>query len=60
MRFLLDNVDNDDMERTPPQTEDSRERGFVRSVEITDLGRSQELDTEAAGDIADEGPGRRG
>ena len=60
MRFPLDNVDNDDMERTPPQTEDSRERGFVRYVEIEDLGRSQELDNEAAGDIADEGTGRRG
>jgi hypothetical protein len=60
MRFLLDNVDNDDMEQTPSQTEDSRERGFVRHTEIADLGRSQELDNEAAGDIADEGPGRRG
>ena len=60
MRFPLDNVDNDDMERTPPQTEDSRERGFVRYVEIENLGRSQELDNESAGDIADEGAGRRG
>ena len=60
MRFPLDIVDNDDMERTPPQTEDSRERGFVRTLDIADLGRSQELDNEDAGDIADEGPGRRG
>lgn len=60
MRFLLDNVDNDDMERTPPQTEDSEERGFVRNLDIADLGRSEELDNEDAGDIADEGPGRRG
>ena len=60
MRFLFDIVDNDDMEPTPPQTEDSRERGFVRETEIVDLGRSQELENEAAGDIADEGPGRRG
>ena len=60
MRFLLDNVDNDDMEQTPAQTEDSRERGFVRHVEIVVLGRSQELDYEEAGDIADEGAGRRG
>ena len=58
MRFLLDN--SDDMEPTPPQTEDSRERGFVRELEIADLGRSEELDNEDAGDIADEGPGRRG
>ena len=60
MRFLFDILDNDDMERTPPQTEDSRERGFVREPEIVDLGRSQELDNDSAGDIADEGPGRRG
>jgi hypothetical protein len=60
MRFLLDNVDNDDMEQTPSQTEDSCERGFVPCVEIADLGRSQELGNESAGDIADEGPGHRG
>ena len=57
MRFLLDNVDNDDMERTSPQTESSRERGY--EVDEDDLGRSEELDQEA-GDIADEGPGHRG
>ena len=60
MRFLLDNVDNDDMEQTPAQTERSRERSFDRDLDIADLGRSQELDNEDAGDIADEGPGRRG
>jgi hypothetical protein len=57
MRFLLDNVDNDDMERTAPQTESSRERGY--DVDEEDLGQSEELDQEA-GDIADEGPGHRG
>jgi hypothetical protein len=60
MRFLLDNVDNDDMERTLPQTERSRERGPERKVDISDLGRSQELENEDSGDIADEGSGRRG
>ncbi len=60
MRFRFDNVDGDDMERTPPQTEDSQERGFVRDLDIADLGQSQELDNEDAGDIADEGTGRRG
>lgn len=60
MRFLFDNVDGDDMEQTPPQTEDSKERGFVRDLDIANLGRSQELGNEDAGDIADEGPGRRG
>jgi hypothetical protein len=42
-----------------PQTEDSWERGFVGSRESADLGRSDELD-DGVGDIADEGPGRRG
>jgi hypothetical protein len=42
-----------------PQTEDSRERGFVSDVR-DDLGRSDALDLDQVGDIADEGPGRRG
>jgi len=58
MRFPLDNVDNDDMERTPPQTESSTERGH-RKQDVEDLGKSSELDQES-GDIADEGPGHRG
>jgi hypothetical protein len=60
MRFLLDNVDNDDMEQTLPQTERSRERSPDRRADILNFGRSQELENEDAGDIADEGPGRRG
>jgi hypothetical protein len=60
MRFPFDNVDNDDMEQTPSQTEDSRERGFEGDFADEDLGRSDELGNEADGDIADEGPGRRG
>ena len=59
MRFPFDNVDGDDMERTPPQTEDSRERGFDGDYDDESLGRSDSLDDES-GDIADEGPGRRG
>jgi hypothetical protein len=59
MRFPLDNLDGDDMEQTPPQTEDSRERGFVGDDNDDDLGRSDSLDDEDW-DIADEGPGRRG
>ena len=59
MRFPLDNVDSDDMEQTPPQTEDSRERGFAGDYNDDNLGKSDSLDDEA-GDIADEGPGRRG
>ena len=58
MRFLLDNLDNDDMEQTPSQTEHAH--GSERDARIADLGRSQELDNEDAGDIADEGTGRRG
>jgi len=60
MRFLLDNVDNDDMEQTPSQTEHAHVRGPDRDGRMADLGRSQELDNEDAGDIADEGSGRRG
>lgn len=58
MRFPLDNVDGDDMERTPPQTEGSRERGYG-TANAQDLGKSEALDQED-GDIADEGPGHRG
>ena len=60
MRFPFDNVDSDDMGQTPSQTEDSRERGFRGDFHDEDLGRSDELGNEEAGDIADEGPGRRG
>jgi hypothetical protein len=42
-----------------PQTEDSWERGFI-SANTDNLGRSDELDLDEVGDIADEGPGRRG
>jgi hypothetical protein len=58
MRFPLDNVDGDDMEQTPSQTESSRERGFPGKVDDDDLGRSENDDD--AGDIADEGTGHRG
>ena len=59
MRFPLDNVDSDDMEQTPSQT-DPRERGFKRNFRAEDLGHSDELDPDDVGDIADEGPGHRG
>ena len=50
-----------DSDEPGPQTEDSVERGFLReSLARTDLGRSDSLDLENTGDIADEGPGRRG
>ena len=43
-----------------PQTEDSRERGFLSEAKDDDLGHSDALDLDDVGDIADEGPGRRG
>jgi len=52
--------------RTPPQTEDSAERGWVDHdddspdpASYDQLGESGELDQED-GDIADEGSGHRG
>jgi hypothetical protein len=43
-----------------PQTEDSRERGFLVDAAADEQGRADELDVDGVGDIADEGPGRRG
>ena len=52
---------------TPPQTEDSAESGYVERDERTgnpvsyrNLGKSDTLDLDTVGDIADEGPGHRG
>ena len=59
--------DRDEVERTPPQTEDSAERGFVEQQDeahdpetYRDLGNGEELGQEEVGDIADEGSGHRG
>lgn len=49
-----------DRDEPGPQTESSRERGFASDAEETQLGRSESVDPENTGDIADEGPGRRG
>jgi len=50
-----------DSDEPGPQTEDSVERGFTdKNAATTPLGRSESLDAEDTGDIADEGPGRRG
>jgi hypothetical protein len=49
-----------DKDEPGPQTADSRERGFVRDVNDDALGHSESLDLDEVGDIADEGPGRRG
>jgi len=44
-----------------PQTEDSRERKFVRYANLEDkMGQSDSLDLDNVGEIADEGPGHRG
>ena len=42
-----------------PQTEDSRERGFLLESP-DDLGQADGFDPDEVRDIADEGPGRRG
>jgi hypothetical protein len=51
-------LDSDDMERTPPQTESAKERGFEDDSDPDAFGRSDELGGDD-GDIADEGPGHR-
>ena len=44
-----------------PQTEDAVERGFrMRGPVDAELGRSESVDPDDVGDIADEGPGHRG
>jgi hypothetical protein len=44
-----------------PQTESSIERGFRRVGPVDDQwGRSESLDPDNVGDIADEGAGHRG
>jgi len=49
-----------DQDEPGPQTEDSYERGFTADVDCELLGHSESLDPDDVGDIADEGPGRRG
>ena len=44
-----------------PQTESSIERGFrLRGPVDDEWGRSESIDPDRVGDIADEGPGHRG
>jgi hypothetical protein len=50
-----------DRDEPGPQTENSIERGFRVHEPVDDaLGRSDSLDPDDVGDIADEGPGHRG
>jgi hypothetical protein len=49
-----------DRDEPGPQTESSRERGFLVEIDDDEFGRSESLDPDDTGDIADEGPGRRG
>ena len=51
-------LDTDDVDRTPPQTESSEERGYADD-EPADLGVTIDPEDDA-GDIADEGVGHRG
>jgi hypothetical protein len=60
-------VDRNDVKDSPTATEDSAERGYVDEREdssdpesYADLGRSDLLDFDDEGDIADEGRGHRG
>ena len=58
----LDPLD-EDMGQTPSQTADADERGFVRDRDTADdhsRGRSDAVDPDDSGDIADEGPAHRG
>jgi hypothetical protein len=60
----LDPLD-EDMGQTPSQTEDARERGFVRDrkrdrADDQRRGESDALDPDRNGDIADEGTAHRG
>jgi hypothetical protein len=48
----------DNMERSAPQTESARERGFDVDVPARQYGAADH-DPDGAGDIADEGPGHR-
>lgn len=48
-----------DMERTPPQTESTSERGYDSGDE-SERGKSEVLDEDEPGDIADEGSAHRG
>jgi hypothetical protein len=49
-----------DKDEPGPQTADSRERGFLLDGDDDVMGHSDSLDPDDVGDIADEGPGRRG
>ena len=51
----------EDMGRTPPQTEDTKERGFPTDKDHgKDRGTSDTVEPEPEGDIADEGSAHRG
>ena len=59
--------DRNDVKDTPTSTEDSAERGYVRERKDSadpesydSFGKSDLLDFEWEGDIADEGRGHRG
>jgi len=52
-------LDNE-MERTPPQTERTREHGLDADVDDDELDDADEWEDDDIGDIADEGHGHRG
>jgi len=49
------------LDESGPKTESSTERGFrIRGLDDNECGRSESLDPDNVGDIADEGMGHRG
>ena len=61
VRDLWQKLDWGELAEPGPQTESSIERGFrLRGPVDDEWGRSESLDPDNVGDIADEGPGHRG
>ena len=56
----MTNPFGNDMERTPPQTESTSERGYDSDADESERGKSEVLDEDEPGDIADEGSAHRG
>jgi hypothetical protein len=59
---MASRFDTDEMRPAPPQTEDSKERGFTPEKTPPDFGTvpSEDLEPDPVSDIADETPGHRG
>jgi len=61
VRGFFHELSEEGLDESGPQTESSIERGFRPHGPVDDeMGRSESLDPDEVGDIADEGPGHRG